>query len=142
MDEISPEFEKQADQLRGLALLDDSEQVSRSLQFFIDDTDCEEFVGVCYSIGLSIYTFLEMSPESGFLQFELHGSEEMTLPMAFYLNTFLNSLIWQNPQLAVSTAHSLAHHSKKTRTFFLWKLIVISQALSDMLVSDLQGEVL
>jgi hypothetical protein len=142
MDEISPEFEKQADQLRGLALLNDSDQVSRTLQMFIEETECSEFVGVCYSIGVSIYTYLEMSPDSGFLQFELQASDEMTLPMAFYLNTFLNALIWQNPQLAISTVHSIAHHSKKTRTFFLWKLIVISQALSDMLVSDLQGEVL
>lgn len=141
MDEISTEFEKQADQLRNLAMLVDTDQAAQSLQLFIEDADPEEFVGVCYSIGLSIDTYLEMSPDSGFIQFALTANEDMSLPMAFYLNTFLNALVWQNPQLAVATATSIARHTKKTRSFFLWKLIVISHALSDMLVKDLQGEV-
>lgn len=140
MEEISTEFENKADELRSLSFLEDTEKAAIALQQFIQEADPEEFTGVCYYVGLGIISVMAMAPEIGFIEFQIASSEDTTTPMAFYLNTFLNSLVWQNPQLAVATSYSISQHTKKTRSFFLWKLLLISQSLSDMLVDDLTSE--
>lgn len=137
MDDISTEFEQKADELRSLAFQQDITQAEKAIEVFIEDADAEEFIGVCYYIGIAIYSYVEMNPQAGFLEFRVGASEETSLPMAFYLNTFLNSLIWQNPQLAIATVETIATHTKRTRMFFLWKLLVISQALSDLMETSL-----
>lgn len=138
--DIALEFEHQADELRSLMLKDDITQVNQDFELFIENADRRTYVGVCYSVGLSINSYVEMSKDMEFIEFNITGNAETSIPMAFYLNTFLNSLIWQNPKLAVAAADSIARHSKRTRAHFLWKLLVTCHSLSEMLVADLQGE--